>query len=87
VTEHWDSAFETAIRSHLKLLPEGAPLHPDGNLQELGLDSMPMVELVVDLEEMYQVTFPGEYLTYEVFGTPRRAWQVLVRLRAGDGPR
>lgn len=57
MTEQWDSAFEDAVRTHLKLLADGVPLHPDSNLQELGLDSMPMVELVVDLEEMYQVTF------------------------------
>ena len=42
----------------------------DSDLADLGLDSMAGLNLLLDMEEEFQVQFPEEYLTAEVFSSP-----------------
>ncbi len=49
-------------------------------MAELGLDSMAVVDLLVAIEEASGVTVPDEFLTAEVFATPRTLWTVLTGL-------
>ncbi|MEV0392354.1 phosphopantetheine-binding protein [Polymorphospora rubra] len=77
----WDDTFITVLRKHLKLLPAGEPLAPDASLVELGLDSLEMVGLLIDLESVYEVSFPDSEMNFETFASAERLWAVLTRLR------
>jgi acyl carrier protein len=41
----------------------------DKPLDELGLDSMGAVNLLLDLEDSFEISFPGSLLTEETFRT------------------
>ncbi len=50
--------------------PEGAANIPmDTELQALGLDSMGAINLLLDLEDSFDIAFPGSLLTEETFKT------------------
>ena len=61
----------------------GGPLKPSASLFDLGLDSMGTVQLLLELEETFGVTFPDEALTPEVFATPGSPWEVVRELDPG----
>lgn len=76
----WDGRFETVIRSNLQFLEADQPLDPKGSLFDLGLDSMGTIQLLLELEETFEVTFPDEVLTAETFATAGSLWKVLGQL-------
>ena len=57
------------LRGHLRFLGEGDPLDPDASLAELGLDSLGVIDLLVEIEEAFEVTLPDELITAESFST------------------
>ncbi|GIG88030.1 phosphopantetheine-binding protein [Plantactinospora endophytica] len=80
---NWPDDFEKAVRQHLPLLGEGAPLTAESSLPALGLDSLATVGLLVEVEEAFAVQFPDEDLHAETFATPAALWAVVGRLRDG----
>ena len=55
------------VRRHV---PDAAtPIAFDSSLDELGLDSMSLVNLLLDLEESAGIVFPPEYLSDTTFAT------------------
>jgi acyl carrier protein len=85
----WDERFEAVVRANAPFLPPDEPLEPAHSLFDLGLDSMGTVALLLELEEAFEVTFPDEALTPEVFATPGSLWGAICALdpsrRNGDG--
>jgi acyl carrier protein len=84
----WDENFDATLRASMPRLPEGAPLEPGTSLAAHGMDSMASIDLLLRLEESYQVAFPDEALTSQTFATPGSLWSVLSGLRtdpAGAG--
>lgn len=73
----WSVEFERVLRRHLPLLEGDQRLVADAELIELGLDSMAMVGLLVDLEEMFAVVVPDELLTVSAFATPSSLWSLF----------
>jgi acyl carrier protein len=70
---------------------DGTAMHTndDLNFAELGLDSLAIVGLIIDLEREFAVTFPAHMLTASVFhsvGTVAEAIAAL-RDRGSDGVR
>ncbi len=59
----------TVLSRHLKFTeaPQNIPL--DKPLDELGLDSMRAVNLLLDLEDSFDISFPGTLLSEETFRT------------------
>jgi acyl carrier protein len=60
---------------------DGDVLTLESNLIALGLDSMNTVQMLLDIEETFEITFPDDLLTYEVFtslGTLMSAIQTLM---------
>jgi acyl carrier protein len=78
----WDERFEAVIRANVPFLPADEPLKPSASLFDLGLDSMGTVQLLLELEETFGVTFPDEALTPEVFASPASLWEVILELTA-----
>ena len=59
----------TVLSKHIKFAedPQNIPL--DKPLDELGLDSMRAVNLLLDLEDSFEISFPGSLLSEETFRT------------------
>ena len=79
----WDHAFDNELRKHLKLLPQEQALAPDAGLVDLGLDSLGVVSLLVQLESLYQISFPDSAMTFETFASPATLWAAVARLQGG----
>jgi diaminopimelate decarboxylase len=63
-------------------LPPGAAndeILPDTNLREAGLSSIGTIDLLMRLEDHYNVRFPDSALNGTTFATPRSLWAVVCR--------
>lgn len=59
------------------------PLPEDVPLAQLGLDSLASINLLLDLEDTFEVSFPDEMLTPETFRTVGSLRAAVERLRSG----
>ena len=74
------AAFLGIVGNYLRQLGDGDTLAMESNLYDLGLDSMAAVNLLLELEETYQVIFPDALLTESTFETPLALKSVIVSL-------
>jgi diaminopimelate decarboxylase len=83
----WPAEFEEMIRRQCHLLDPAAPIDPDTALALLGIDSVQILMLIVEIEETFLVEIPDTMLTGEHFATPRSIWAALESLgiEADDG--
>ncbi|HJP72776.1 MAG TPA: phosphopantetheine-binding protein [Pseudonocardiaceae bacterium] len=79
--------FEAVLRSCLDgLISPDAPLLPDSDLTEVGIDSLTVVRLLVTIEETFGVVIPDESISFEIFSSPGVLWNVIAGLlEASDG--
>jgi acyl carrier protein len=93
----WDGQFETIVRSVLTALPRNEPLPPAVDLPALGLDSLNMIRLIIEVEGHYRVEIPDDRITPETCATPDTLWRLVSGLiadrmkaedlsRSGDEP-
>jgi acyl carrier protein len=80
MSPEWTGAFEKVLREHLPLLAPDHPLTSGAKLAQLGLDSLGTVQLLISLEDEFQVSIPDEMLTPAVFATPDAIWAALDEL-------
>ncbi|GIJ32866.1 phosphopantetheine-binding protein [Verrucosispora sp. WMMD703] len=73
----WPPAFESLIRQRSRLLGADTPLDPDRGLSDLGVDSLEVVELIVNLETEFDIELPPGLLRPEVFATPGTIWAAV----------
>lgn len=59
----------TVLSRHIKSTEEPQHIPLDKPLDELGLDSMRAVNLLLDLEDSFEISFPGSLLSEETFRT------------------
>ncbi|MFC4507128.1 MULTISPECIES: phosphopantetheine-binding protein [Streptomyces] len=78
----WDETYEELLHQTLPRLAAKGPLRTDSSLKAAGLDSMAMVELLVQVEQAYGVSIPDEQLVADTFATPTSLWAVVSALRA-----
>jgi acyl carrier protein len=76
----WDSRYEEVLRPHLPFAEPDRPLQGADDLRELGLDSMETIQLLLDLESSYGLTFPDELLTAETFTSVGGLWEAVSQL-------
>lgn len=74
------TAFLGVLRNYLRQVGDGDTLTMESNLYDLGLDSMAAVNLLLELEETYQVIFPDALLTESTFETPLALKSAIVSL-------
>ncbi|MBN6053832.1 hypothetical protein JYK22_17965, partial [Nonomuraea sp. RK-328] len=75
------SQFQSLLRAHLPYA-DAAELSARDELSGLGLDSMGVVRLLVDIENGYAVELPDELLDESTFATVGSLWQALTTLPA-----
>lgn len=87
VTVQLPDHFQRLIRSRCRFLLPDDPLGPDTSLADLGVDSLEIVELIVDIEDTYGIEVPLEFLTPEMFASPGTIWQGFRGMiaEAGNG--
>ncbi|HDR6315561.1 TPA: acyl carrier protein [Bacillus thuringiensis] len=51
------------------------------DLKELGLDSLASIELLLEIEEAYEIIFPDELLTEDTFSSSRNLWSIVSKLK------
>jgi acyl carrier protein len=73
----WNSEFERILREHLPFLAQGDVLEPERPLQLLGLDSLETVQLMLELEDAFEMSFPDEYLDAATWSTTGSIWRAL----------
>jgi acyl carrier protein len=71
--------FLDFLLPHLPELTD-EPFDGDTPLGSLGLDSMGMISLMVDLETKFDFTFPEEEVTAEAFFSANSLWSIVSRL-------
>ncbi|MFD0399829.1 acyl carrier protein [Kitasatospora sp. NPDC059811] len=74
----WPAEFEEILRRHLPMAD--GPVSADELLADLGLDSLAMVNLVMDLEEGMGISVPDERLVSETFKTAGAVWAAVADL-------
>jgi acyl carrier protein len=77
----WTDEYEALLRAHCRPDDGVTSIQPDTRLAHLGIDSMEVVSLVVDLEDLLGFEFPEDLLTPEVFATPGTLWEALTNRR------
>jgi len=89
---HWSEEFDRIIRAHCGLPDSTLAVNPNSSFNQLGADSVGLLNIIVDSEELFRVDFPDELMTADVLATPGALWQALLSVReqsgdAGGGPR
>jgi acyl carrier protein len=78
-----DASFLAAVSDKAKHLPPGEPIDVDTALSSLGVDSMAAVNLLLELEELFDIVMPDDLLTEETFATARTLWAAITSVREG----
>ena len=69
------------LRPYLKYVRDEDTVTEDDDLVSLGLDSMGAIDLLLEIEDHFNVMIPDERLVEETFATPRALWDVISELR------
>jgi acyl carrier protein len=67
--DHISTKLQSVLRPHLRFLDRQQPIPRDENLGKLGLDSMAAINLLLDLEQAFNIKIPDSLLTAETFET------------------
>lgn len=64
------------LRQEIHVLENNTATH----LKAMGLDSMMSIHLICDIEEMYDIEFPDEYLVDDTFSSMEVLWKITQSL-------
>ena len=85
-----DDPFDRYLNVLRATLPAGdgdAELRPEDRLRDLGLDSLLLVQLVVELEDEFRMTMPDDAIAPENFETVATVWETVSRSLSGSSPK
>lgn len=57
------------VKNYLKYCDEGKEIDYDEDLKNLGLDSIASIQLLIEIEEEFDIVISDEYLTDSTFST------------------
>lgn len=75
-----ESKLEQILRRHARFLAAGIDIDPDLSLESLGVDSLDIIELIVQIECRFDVAIPPDRINPETFSTPASIWRLLCQL-------
>ena len=73
--------YADLLRSLLPYVGEG-PLDPALPLSDLGLDSLGIIQALVEIEAAFGIEFPDDWLTAETFASVGSLWDSVSTLLA-----
>ena len=76
-----EAQLETILRRYLVLVPEGQDVPLETELPALGLDSMSALTLLLELEEIFDISFPDSLLNATTFRSAKSLENVIQMLR------
>jgi acyl carrier protein len=76
-----DAQLETILRRYLVLVPEGQDVPLETELPALGLDSMSALTLLLELEEIFDISFPDSLLHATTFRSAKSLENAIQMLR------
>jgi acyl carrier protein len=82
MTATWNESFVQTLREQLPALPAEGELTPAIDLYDLGLDSLRSVQLLLALEDAWDISIPDHMLTAETFRTPGSLWTLVQTVEA-----
>jgi acyl carrier protein len=77
----WPPEFEMIIRKHCRRIGAGVPVDAETSLLQLGVDSMAIVTIVLEIEEAFGISIPDELLAGEDSLMPGRMWEAVEMVR------
>jgi acyl carrier protein len=83
-----NAQLDTILRRYLVLVPDGRDVPLETELPALGLDSMSALTLVLELEEIFDISFPDSVLnatTFRSANSLENVIEVLRKARDGNG--
>ena len=78
-----NAILQARLRALLPFVGDSPTIDPDQDLRDVGLDSMVAIDLLLDLEERFQITFPDELIRAETFRSPRTLEAQIRGLQRG----
>jgi acyl carrier protein len=76
-----NAQLKTILRRYLVLVPEGQDVPLETELPALGLDSMSALTLLLELEEIFDISFPDSLLNATTFRSAKSLENVIQMLR------
>lgn len=76
----FSSELEQILRKHARFIAAGADIGPDMSLASIGVDSLDIIELIVQIEDNFDLEIPPERVTPQTFATPASIWELLCQL-------
>jgi acyl carrier protein len=73
--------FIALLLPHLRYVTSDGAISITTELRDYGLDSKEAVDLLMDIEDYYEVAFPDALLTDKTFATAISLWQALAVVR------
>lgn len=83
MTQPWEEKFDHILRHRCRLVASEDVVDPDVSFDLLGVDSVELLGLIIDSEEVFGVEIPANMLTGDVLATPRTFWRALKELMSG----
>ncbi|PJM98522.1 acyl carrier protein [Streptomyces sp. CB01201] len=74
--------LQTVIRNQAPDLSEGRPLTADDKLLDLGIDSLGLVELIINIEESFSIVIPDEDMLADNFTSVGTVADLVERIKA-----
>jgi acyl carrier protein len=75
-----DEKLGNVLLNHLPDAARDEPLRPEATLVDLGIDSVRLVEFIIDLEDSFGVVIPDEAMLAENFSTVGAVSALVDRL-------
>jgi len=82
--EDLNAILQTRLRALLPFVGDRPTIDPDQELRDLGLDSMVAIDLLLDLEQTFQITFPDAQIRAETFRSLRTLEAHIAALMSQD---
>jgi acyl carrier protein len=75
--------LKVCMVEHLKFVQSVENINDDAELTRLGLDSMAAINLMIDIEDEFGITFPDALLTPETFRTAMTLSSAIEEMMGG----
>lgn len=72
--------LEKILREHARFISISSNIQSNMALASLGIDSLDIIELIVKIENEFDLEIPPEQVTPDTFSTPDSIWRLLCQI-------